>query len=422
MTATIANPPISVYKNFVREKFNAELHQPVPQELIDLIISSINNESEVLLVDAGCLIALSLIENGHNPDKIFVAEGFGGLYKTVVEAASQRYGFHYIGLSVNQLSSIMKFDYILGNPPFQSEKGGGSLRGSTSAALWFQIVTNSLELLKPGGEIKFITPTPLFSGGDVYRTLFVGETSKYDVVSVNFNTNEYFPNIGTEMCHWHIRNTYTPDFLTAVDGNRKVNLKQSHFLTANQKFDEIVHTLASVDNEKLNFNTSLHYDMRQVKKYIQKFNFDTSNRYDSTPVKNYIKKNNLEVSEKCQETSDDVYKYPVNVNGKIKYGAVEWKDVGVWRIFLPWMPPKGQATYEVSKEWSAAPSTLTMKFANEDDCRSAYEILNTPEYRWIVSQTVKNGRVNPAIINLLPIAPLNEILSEDQLNYIQSQL
>lgn len=422
MTATIANPPISVYKNFVREKFNAELHQPVPQELIDQIISSINNESEVLLVDAGCLIALSLIENGHNPDKIFVAEGFGGLYKTVVEAASQRYGFHYIGLSVNQLSSIMKFDYILGNPPFQSEKGGGSLRGSTSAALWFQIVTNSLELLKPGGEIKFITPTPLFSGGDVYRTLFVGETSKYDVVSVNFNTNEYFPNIGTEMCHWHIRNTYTPDFLTAVDGNRKVNLKQSHFLTANQKFDEIVHTLASVDNEKLNFNTSLHYDMRQVKKYIQKFNFDTSNRYDSTPVKNYIKKNNLEVSEKCQETSDDVYKYPVNVNGKIKYGAVEWKDVGVWRIFLPWMPPKGQATYEVSKEWSAAPSTLTMKFAKEDDCRSAYEILNTPEYRWIVSQTVKNGRVNPAIINLLPIAPLNEILSEDQLNYIQSQL
>jgi len=422
MTATIANPPISVYKNFVREKFNAELHQPVPQELIDPIISSINNESEVLLVDAGCLIALSLIENGHNPDKIFVAEGFGGLYKTVVEAASQRYGFHYIGLSVNQLSSIMKFDHILGNPPFQSEKGGGSLRGSTSAALWFQIVTNSLELLKPGGEIKFITPIPLFSGGDVYRTLFVGKTSKYDVVSVNFNTNEYFPNIGTEMCHWHIRNSYTPDFLTTVNGDRQVNLKQSHFLTSDERFDEIVHSLARVSEYKLNFNQNNSYDSRQVKNYLNKFNFDTSNRYDSTPVKNYIKRNNLNVSEKCQETSDDVYKYPVNVNGKIKYGAVEWKDVGVWRIFLPWMPPKGQATYEVSKEWSAAPSTLTMKFANEDDCRSAYEILNTPEYRWIVTQTIKNGRVNPAIINLLPIAPLNEILSEDQLNYIQSQL
>jgi hypothetical protein len=402
MTATIANPPISVYKKFIREEFKGELHQPVPEELISQLISSINKESDVLLIDAGCVIALSLIENGHNPDKIFVAEGFDGLYKTVAEKASQRYGFHHIGLIANQLSSLMKFDYILGNPPFQSEKGGGSLRGSTTAPLWFQIVINSLDLLKPEGEIKFITPTPLFSGGDVYRSLFIGTNSKYDVVSVNFDTNDYFSNIGTEMCHWHIRNTCTLDFLTLVDGNRKVNLKQSHFLTENPNFDQIVHDLAKSDDVKLNFNTSLHYDMRQVK--------------------TYIKKNNLNVSEKCSKTSDEIHRYPVNVNGKIKYGTVEWKDVGIWRIFLPWMPPKGQATYEVSKEWSAAPSTLTMKFVNEEECRNTYDILNTPEYRWIVSQTIKNGRVNPAIINLLPIASVSEFLSEDQLNYIQSQL
>ena len=190
--------------------------------------------------------------------------------------------------------------------------------------------------------------------------------------------------------------------MTTVDGTRQVNLKQSHFLTFDENFDQIVHTLAKNDSNK--------------------FGFDTSNRYDNVPVKNYIKKNNLEVSEKCQETPDEVYKYPVNVNGKIKYGAVEWKDVGVWRIFLPWMPSKGQAVFQISNEWSASPSTLTMKFANEEECRSAYDILNTPEYRWIVTQTIKNGRVNPAIINLLPIAPVSEFLSEDQLNYIQSQL
>jgi len=422
MTATLSGPSIAETVRYVREKLKAEVHQPVPQELILQFISTINKESEVLLVDAGCVIALALIEQGHNPDKIFVAEGFGGYYKAFAEKLSRDYGFHFIGLSVEKIPPVMKFDYIFGNPPFQSEKGGGSLRGSTSAALWFQIVTNSLELLKPGGEIKFITPTPLFSGGDVYRTLFIGATSKYDVVSVNFDTNEYFPNIGTEMCHWNIRNTYTPDFLTIVDGNRQVNLKQSHFLTSNQKFDEIVHCLARVAEDKLNFNQNNSYDSRQVKNYLQKFNFDTSNRYDSTPVKNYIKRNNLNVSEKCMVDADDIYKYLVNVNGKIKYGAVEWKDVGVWRIFLPWMPPKGQATYQISKDWSAAPSTLTMKFANEEDCKNAYDILNTPEYLWIVTQTIKNGRVNPAIINLLPIAPVNELLSEDQLNYIQSQL
>lgn len=422
MTATISCPTISQTVRYVREKLKVEVHQPIPQELILQFISTINNESEVLLVDAGCVIALALIEQGHNPDKIFVAEGFGGYYKGFAEKLSREYGFHFIALGVEKIPAVMKFDYILGNPPFQSELGGGTLRGSGSSALWFQIVSNSLELLKPGGEIKFITPIPLFSGGDVYRSLFVGSSSKYDVVSVNFDTNEYFPNIGTEMCHWHIRNTCTPDFLTIVNGYRQVNLKQSHFLTSDEKFDDIAHSLARVSEEKLNFNQNNSYDSRQVKSYLQKFNFDTSNRYDNIPVKNYIKRNNLNVSEKCMVDADDIYKYPVNVNGKIKYGAVEWKDVGVWRIFLPWMPPKGQAVFQISKEWSASPSTLTMKFTNEEDCKNAYEILNTPEYRWIVTQTIKNGRVNPAIINLLPISPVSELLSDEQLNYIQSQL
>ncbi len=402
MTATLSGPSIADYKRIIREKLKAEVHQPIPEELIPFFTSAINNESDVLLADAGCVTSLSLIEEGHNPDKIFVAEDFSGEYKRSAERLSEIHQFHHIGLSIEKIPTDMKFDFILANPPFQSEMGGGTLRGSGSSALWFQIVTKSLQLLKPGGEMKFITPTPLFSGGDVYRSLFVGLASKYDVVSVNFNTNEYFPNIGTEMCHWHIKNTCTPDFLTTVDGNRQVNLKQSNFLTSDEKFDEIVHSLAQVNNTQ--------------------FNFDTSNRYDNVPVKNYIKRNNLNVSEKCMVDADDIYKYPVNVNGKIKYGAVEWKDVGIWRIFLPWMPPKGQAVFQISKEWSASPSTLTMKFANEEDCKSAYEILSTPEYRWIVSKTIKNGRVNPAIINLLPIAPVNELLSEEQLNYIQSQL
>jgi hypothetical protein len=402
MTATLSVPTIADYKRIIREKLKAENHQPVPEKLISFFISSINKESDVLLIDAGCVIALSLIEQGHNPDKIFVIEDFEGEYKSLANKMSEIYGFHHIQINVNKIPAVMKFDYILGNPPFQSENGGGNKRGSGSSALWFQIVRNSLKLLKPGGELKYITPTPLFSGGDVYRSLFIGVGSNYDVVSVNFDTNEYFPNIGTEMCHWHVKNTCTSNFLTTVNGNRQVNLKQSYFLTQNNEFDEIVHSLAQINGSK--------------------FNFDTSNRYDYVPVKNYIKKNNLNVSEKYKTDADDVYKYPVNVNGKIKYSAVEWKDVGIWRIFLPWMPPKGQAMYQVSNEWSASPSTLTMKFANEEDCMSAYEILNTPEYLWIVSQTIKNGRVNPAIINLLPIVSVKEILSQDQLNYIQSQL
>jgi hypothetical protein len=120
MTATLSGPSIADYKRLIREKLKAELHQPVPEEAIPSFISAINKESEILLVDAGCVIALSLIENGHNPDKIFVAEGFDGEYKAVVEKMSERFGFHHIALNVDKLPAIMKFDYVLGNPPFSA--------------------------------------------------------------------------------------------------------------------------------------------------------------------------------------------------------------------------------------------------------------------------------------------------------------
>ena len=401
MTATLSVPTTFDHKRRIREKLKAENHQPVPEKLISFFISSINKESDVLLVDAGCVIALSLIEQGHNPDKIFVAEDSKGEYKFVANKMSEIYGFHHIQINVDKITTIMKFDYILGNPPFQSEKTGGKFRSSNSSALWYEIVCNSLELLKPGGELKYITPTTLFSGGDVYRNLFVGAASKYDVVSVNFNTNDYFPKVGIKMCQWHIKNNYTINFLTTIDSIRQVNLKQAHFLTSNEKFDEIIHTLADKSGSK--------------------FNFNTANRYDYSAVKRYINKNNLGLPEKLQETPDEVFKYPVNQNGKIWYGAVEWKDVGVWRIFIPCMPPKLKALVQISNEWSAH-STFTMRFDSETECKKVYELLNTPEYLWIITQTIKSGRVDPTIINLLPIAPVNELLSDEQLNYIQSQL
>jgi len=402
MTATLSGPTIADYKRIIREKLKAEVHQPVPEERIPGMIASINKESDIILVDAGCVVALSLIEQGYNPDKIFVVEGFGGEYKSVAEKMSDLYGFHHIGLHAHELNSMLKFNCFFGNLPFQSEEGGGSVRGSTNAPLWFKIFKNLLTLMNENAEMHFITPVSLFSGGEEFRKYLIGNQSEYDVISVNFNTNSYFPSVGTEMCEWRIRNSKTPNFLTTVDGTRQVNLKQSYFLTADQKFDEIIHTLAQVDEKKLRFNTSLHYDTRQVKKYI--------------------KKHNLNVSHKCVSEADEVHKYPVNVNGKIKYGAVEWKDVGIWRIFLPWMPPNRKCFLETSKEWSAEPSSLTMKFDSEDDCKNTFNLINNEYYLKLMNATIKNGRVNPAIINLLPIAPVKELLSEDQLNYIQSQL
>jgi len=143
MTATLSGPSIADRKERIREMFKAENHQPVPDKLIQKLIFGINNESEVLLVDAGCVIALSLIEQGHNPDKIFVAEDSDGEYIRVAEKLSEIYGFHLIRINVNKMPPIMKFDYTLANPPFKGQ-------------LHLEFLQNALKISK---NVKFIHPS-----------------------------------------------------------------------------------------------------------------------------------------------------------------------------------------------------------------------------------------------------------------------
>jgi hypothetical protein len=400
MTATLSGFTIADYKRLIREKLKAELHQPVPEKAIPSFISAINKESEILLIDAGCVIALSLIENGHNPDKIFVAEGFDGEYKAVVEKMSERFGFHHIALNVDKLPAIMKFDYVLGNPPFSANNNCGNISGSGTGALWWKITINSLNLLKKGGVISFITPQNLFNGGDQFRDLLLGGNSQYDVLDVNFDIDSYF-NVGTTLCKWTVRKSKT-DVLTTINDGRVLNLKETYYLSSDLIFDSIVESLVRYNAPKFDFNTKGHYDPRPVKKYIQR--------------------NNLPGDEKFCTEPNDIYKYPVHQNGKIKYGAVPWKDTGTWRIFMAWLPAGKKTEFLMSKDWSAGSSSVTMKFDSEEDCKKVFDILNTPEYLWILDKLISNGRTNPAILRKFPAVNVAEILSEDQLNYIQSHL
>lgn len=400
MTATLSGPTIADYKRIIREKLKAEVHQPVPEESIPFFISAINKESDVLLVDAGCVIALSLIEQGHNPDKIFVAEDFEGEYVRSAEKLSEIYGFHHIKLSIEKIPTVMKFDYILGNPPFGANNGCGNISGSGTGALWWKITLNALDLLKEGGVLSFITPQNLFNGGDQFRDLFLGEKSQYDVLDVNFDISSYFK-VGTTLCKWTVRKSNT-NVLTTINDGRTLNLKETYYLSSDKTFDSIIDTLIRYDAPRFDFNTKGHYDPRPVKKFIQK--------------------NNLPGDEKFSDVPNEIYKYPVNQNGKIKYGAVEWKDTGVWRIFLPWLPEKKKTKFLMSKEWSGGSSTVTMKFSSEEECKNVFDILNTTEYLFILDRLISNGRTNPAILRKFPVIDIKQVLSEDQLNYIQSQL
>ena len=54
-----------------RDKFRGNLHQPVPADLCAAMVDGIDPEASVLLFDAGCVLAFTLLNQGHNAAKIY---------------------------------------------------------------------------------------------------------------------------------------------------------------------------------------------------------------------------------------------------------------------------------------------------------------------------------------------------------------
>ena len=400
MTATLSGPSIADRKQRIREMFKAESHRPVPEELIQKLIFGINNESEVLLVVAGCVIALSLIEQGHNPDKIFVAEDSEGEYTKLTERLSDIYGFHHIRINVNNIPPIMKFDYIIGNPPYQDKKEG-SRSGSSDSPLWWQITEKSFDLLKENGTICFITPTGIVSGSDKFTSLFLGKNAKYDLQSVNFDANNYF-NVGIEICSW-IAKKSKPSHSVAINDGRVIDSSCVNYISVDKNFDDIFKTLVNYTGERLSFNQS--------------------NRYDYNAVARELKKSNLPVewAKELVEHQDDEHPYSVANNNKIKYSRVKWKDYGVWRVFVPQFSSDKDLTFWVDDKMAATGTTWTHRCNSKEEAEKILSYVNTPEYKWIINRLRVSSRITGKIRSL-PANSLSKVLSQEQLNYIQSQL
>jgi len=408
MTAALSGPSIADYKRRIREKFKAEVHQPVPDELISDLISQINKDDEVLLTDAGCVIALSLIEQGHNPDKIFVAEDHDGEYTKLAEKLSDIYEFHHIKLGINNIPPIMKFDYIVGNPPFQSGEGNGDLNGSGTGALWWKITQASVYLLKEGGTISFITPTNILNGGDVFTKFILGNQRKVDLKFVVTDVNSHFPKVGTKICRWVAKKSVTKGNIANVNDCMEINTDQTLKIYKNSIIQNIIQTLIDSEYEKFDISIKDAARVVSVSKKLQN--------------EGLTEKEADEIAKDYDNVQTEIYQYPYNSNGKIKYGRVKWHTYGIWKMMIPHMGSPTKYEIMVSDTIVCDQSCDVQYFNSEKEALKAKQILDNPIYRWIIEQTRIGGRMSTAILSKFPNSPIEEVLSEDQLNYIRSQL
>lgn len=130
----------------------------------------------------GTYILAALLE-GFRPENITAIESDLAYYG-LGSGIFSRFGVNYVHADYLTWSPDMKFDVIVGNPPFQEVTETG--RKDQASNLWTKFWVKSLELAKDDGIVSLITPTSWLSPSANLKGpyKFLGKTRLWDV----FNT------------------------------------------------------------------------------------------------------------------------------------------------------------------------------------------------------------------------------------------
>ena len=160
----------------------------------------------------------------------------------------------------------MKFDVVVGNPPYQENDESGKSKGGGKNVLrgYSLFVKKSMELLNKGGILGYIIP----QGWQVKsHSLWKMITSDYSLDYIDNNNEKiknHFNNVGSTFCIINVTNREY-NSVTIVDGYEKpLNLNNIPTLPdsgSKEDFEMIINEFTKEDGVRLNFvgDSTFHY-------------------------------------------------------------------------------------------------------------------------------------------------------------------
>ncbi len=172
-----------------------------PYELAFKQFEGVNTQGTLCIPGAGIgTYILAAIERGFKPESITAIE-LDEKYYELGSAMFNRFGVNYILADYLTWTPNMKFDVVIGNPPYQ----GGDFGKKVYKSLWPLFWAKSFDLAKDDGFVSLITPLTWCSptndlskkdsinGKTRLWDVFDGYTSVADVTSIK----SFFPGVGS---------------------------------------------------------------------------------------------------------------------------------------------------------------------------------------------------------------------------------
>jgi len=299
----------------------------------------------------------------------------------------------------------MKFDVIIGNPPYQ--------KANRRDKLWPFFVDRSSMLLKDSGYLAFITPDNWLKASTKKITRATDFLYPNQKVYLNLDASEYFPNIGESICSYIVQNTptfsTTPILFQDIEYNLTLNTICE--LLVDPKVTSLNNKITEKYSKEHRIGPNRHYDL-PIKYSLQHYvdegvlslskteYFDTF-IYSTTRITAYANKNTI---------NTDKWRVMINMSGYY-YSETEPDR---------YMP--------ILKDVGTIGRTFSILCNSQQEAINTKSFLSSKLYRWYVAEN-KQGGFNVVCVHL-PILDQTRYwtdeeiyehfgLTDEEVNYVE---
>lgn len=293
----------------------------------------------------------------------------------------------------------MKFDVVVGNPPYQDADDSGG-------ALWSKFANKIFDdLVIDGGYVALIHP-PSFIGKHIssgkgksdYTTFANNQIDQIHILD-DFNRSKHFTGVGTRIC-WYIARKQPPSSLTKIVGYNG---------NSNFSFEEDFRKVTFLPNNMDSVSMSIH------------------NKLVSAPHLNFIQKRELHYfsMKKRNEVSDTetkTFKYKSYFSHKIiRFSNFKFSDYSKIKVMIPQTSTVDNSF--VDANCNVSEDLYYIECASMKEAKAIQAYLKSPLVKYI-GKNYRPGRNLGSLLSakIIPDLSTNIKFTQEEIDYIEANV